>query len=72
MDGTRRSLFETIDKPAMKPLPFQVYEYAEWKKVTVNIDYHITVDDHHYSVPYQLFKERVDIRLTGHHDGSAV
>jgi hypothetical protein len=56
----------------MKPLPFQVYEYAEWKKVTVNIDYHITVDDHHYSVPYQLFKERVDIRLTGHHDGSAV
>ena len=64
MDGTRRSLFETIDKPAMKPLPLQAYEYAEWKKPAVNIDYHITVDDHHYSVPYQLFKERVDVRLT--------
>ena len=64
MDGTRRSLFETIDKPAMKPLPLQSYEYAEWKKATVNIDYHITVDDHYYSVPYPLIKKRVDIRLT--------
>ena len=42
MDGCRRVLFETIEKPAMKPLPLQAYEYAEWKKATVNIDYHIT------------------------------
>jgi transposase len=64
MEGTRRSLFETIDKPAMKPLPLHVYEYAEWKKATVNIDYHVEVDAHYYSVPYQLIKERVDVRLT--------
>ena len=64
MDGSRRSLFESIDKPAMKPLPLQAYEYAEWKKVTVNIDYHIAVDDHYYSVPHHLCKERVDVRLT--------
>ena len=64
MDGTRRSLFETIDKPTMKPLPLQAYEYAEWKKATVSIDYHITAADHYYSVPYQLIKERVDVRLT--------
>ena len=64
MDGTRKSLFETIDKPAMKPLPLQAYEYAEWKKATVSIDYHITAADHYYSVPYQLIKERVDVRLT--------
>ncbi len=64
MDGTRRSLFESIDKPALKPLPLQAYEYAEWKKATVNIDYHVTVDDHHYSVPYQLAKEHVDVCLT--------
>ncbi len=64
MDGSRRSLFETIDKPAMKPLPLQAYEYAEWKKAAVNIDYHIAVEDHYYSVPYQLLKERVDVRLT--------
>ena len=64
MEGCRRSLFETIDKPAMKPLPLHAYEYAEWKKATVNIDYHIEVDAHYYSVPYQLAKERVDVRLT--------
>ena len=64
MEGSRRSLFETIDKPAMKPLPIRAYEYAEWKKATVNVDYHIAVDDHYYSVSYQLIKERVDVRLT--------
>jgi transposase len=64
MDGSRRSLFETIDKPALKSLPLQAYEYAEWKKSTVNIDYHITLDDHYYSVPYQLAKEHVDVCFT--------
>ena len=64
MEGSRRSLFETIDKPALKQLPATPYEYALWKKHRVNVDYHITVDNHHYSVPYQLVKEQVDVRLT--------
>ncbi|MFH2074891.1 MAG: IS21 family transposase, partial [Pseudomonadota bacterium] len=64
MEGTRKILFETIDKPALKPLPLHAYEYAEWKKATVNIDYHVEVDAHYYSVPYQLTKERVDVRFT--------
>jgi len=29
MEGSRKSLFETIDKPALKPLPSTPYEYAE-------------------------------------------
>jgi len=61
---TRRTLFETLDKPALKPLPQKPYEYAEWKKARVNIDYHIEVDHHYYSVPYQLIKQQVDVRLT--------
>jgi transposase len=61
---TRRVLFETMDKPALKPLPEKPYEYAEWKKARVNIDYHIEVDHHYYSVPYQLIKQQVDVRLT--------
>lgn len=64
MDGTRRSLFESIDRPALKPLPATAYEYAEWRKVRVNIDYHIEVDGHYYSVPYQLLKEQVEVRMT--------
>jgi transposase len=64
MEGSRSSLFETIDKPALKPLPATPYEYAEWKTAGVNIDYHIEVDHHYYSVPYQLVREHVDVRLT--------
>ena len=64
MDTTRRELFESLDKPALKPLPSRPYEYAEWKKARVNIDYHIEVDHRYYSVPYQIAREHVDIRLT--------
>jgi transposase len=45
-------------------LPSTPYEYAEWKKARVNIDYHIEIDRHYYSVPYQLVREQVDVRLT--------
>lgn len=64
LDTTRREMFENIDKPALKPLPAAKYEYAEWKKARVNIDYHIEFERHYYSVPYQLRKEQVDIRFT--------
>ncbi len=64
LDTTRRRLFETIDKPALKPIPSRPYEYAEWKKARVNIDYHIEIYRHYYSVAYQLVKEEVDARVT--------
>ena len=64
LQGTRQSLFETLDRPALKPLPPSPYEFAEWIKARVNIDYHIEIDRHFYSVPYQLTKEQVDVRLT--------
>jgi transposase len=64
LDGTRKSLFETLDKPALKPLPLQRFTYAQWSRAKVNIDYHIEVDHHYYSVPYQLIHERLDVRLT--------
>lgn len=64
LPGCRHSLFESLDKPALKPLPAQPYMYAEWKKARVNIDYHIEVDGHYYSVPYQLVQHQVDVRIT--------
>ncbi|MFQ5982342.1 MAG: IS21 family transposase [Woeseiaceae bacterium] len=64
LPGTRRSLFETLDRPAMRPLPARAYEYAEWKKVRVNIDYHVAIDKHYYSVPYQLVKQELEARVT--------
>ncbi len=63
LEGTRKELFETLDRPALKPLPEKPYEYAEWKKARVNIDYHIEIDGHYYSVPYQLVKESVEVRF---------
>jgi transposase len=65
LSGSRMSRFLEIDKPALKPLPAVAFEYAEWKiKKRPGIDYHIEVDDHYYSVPYQLRNEALDVRLT--------
>ncbi len=64
MGKSRRELFETIDQPKALPLPQRAYEYAEWLKTRVNIDYHIEVDHHYYSVPFQLLREKLDVRLT--------
>lgn len=61
---SRRHLFETLDKPALRPLPAYPYEYAQWKQATVNIDYHIEVDRHFYSVPHQLRGRKLDVRMT--------
>jgi len=64
LPGSRRSRYESLDRPALRPLPIDPYVYAEWKKARVHIDYHIEVEGHYYSVPYQLVKEQVDVRLT--------
>ena len=64
LDGCRRSMFEAVDRDALGPLPRDRYQYAEWKKVRVHIDYHVQIDKHHYSVPYQLVKKELDVRLT--------
>jgi transposase len=63
LQGSRRSLFENVDKPALKPLPQIRYQFAEWKKARVNVDYHIEVDRHYYSVPYKLIKKQIDVRI---------
>jgi transposase len=64
MPGSRQSMFESIDRPALKPLPAQTYQYAQWKKATVNVDYHVEVARHYYSVPHTLIKKRIDVRIT--------
>lgn len=61
---SRRELFLDLDQPKALPLPQQRYEYATWKKAKVNIDYHIEVDAHYYSVPSCLVHQTMDIRLT--------
>jgi transposase len=63
-EGCRASLYAALDRPALQPLPAERYVIADWKKVRVNIDYHVEVDRHYYSVPYQLRGEEVEARST--------
>lgn len=63
LSGTRRSLFEATDKLALRPLPAHRYEFATWRSAKVNIDYHVEVERHRYSVPYQLVGRQCDVRI---------
>jgi len=64
LPGSRQSLCELLDRPALRLLPAQPYAYAEWTLVRVNIDYHVEVDGHDYSVPYSLVKQQLEVRLS--------
>ena len=64
LDGCRRSVFEAIDRPAMRALPARRYELAEWRHAKVNVDYCVTFDHRLYSVPYALVGQAVEIRAT--------
>ncbi|MGH7861579.1 MAG: IS21 family transposase [Candidatus Dormibacteraceae bacterium] len=63
LPGCRHSLFEELERPVLRPLPPDRYEFASWKQAKVSIDYHLEVDRHYYSVPYQLAGELCDVRL---------
>lgn len=65
LPGSRRSRFDEMDKPALKPLPTEPFEYAEWvSEQKVPPDYHVYIRQHAYSVPYQLVSEKVEARVT--------
>jgi transposase len=63
-EGSRASLFGQLDKPALKPLPATGFEFGQWKTTRVNLNYHIEVDRHCYSVPHALAQQEVEVRTT--------
>ena len=60
---SRAELFVKVDAPALKTLPAEPYAFAIWKHCRVALDYHVEVDGCWYSVPFQLIRERVDVRV---------
>ncbi len=64
--GSRRSQFEALDKPALRPLPTHPYRYVDIKRVRVNIDYHVAYREHLYSVPHQYVGEQLELHASEH------
>ena len=64
LPGNRESHFKELDEPNAQQLPTTRYLYAHVKYARVNIDYHIILDDHFYSVPYRLRGKKVKLRIS--------
>jgi transposase len=63
-EGSRASLFQSLEKIALVPLPGERFDLSQWSRATVNIDYHIAFDSNLYSVPYTLVQQVVEVRST--------
>jgi len=63
-EGSRKSLFDQLERPALRSLPVERFQYGDWKTARVNIDYHVEFDRHWYSVPYELTQRQVEVHAT--------
>jgi transposase len=61
---SRRELFEDLDRPVLIGLPTDRFLHGDWSRAQVRLDYHVPVDRHDYSVPYQRATDEVEIRVS--------
>ena len=64
LEGSRNSWFESLERDQLLPLPTTPFELGTWSHAKVNIDYHVAVENHFYSAPYQLIHQQLDVRLS--------
>lgn len=64
LNVSRRDLFESLEQPALRPLPETEWEYAEWRLARAGLDYHVEVEGFYYSAPHALIRAQVDVRIT--------
>ncbi len=64
LPGCRASAFDDLDRAALRPLPAVRMAIARFKRARVNIDYHVELDGHYYSVPHRLVRAEVELRVT--------
>ncbi len=64
LPGCRREAFERLDRPALRPLPPTRMAIVRFKTARVNIDYHVELDGHYYSVPHRLARSQVELRIS--------
>jgi len=64
LPGCRQEAFEKLEAPYLRPLPTTRFVLASWRHARVNIDYHVELDGHYYSVPHALVGQQVELRST--------
>ena len=64
LSGSRQTLYESLDKPELKQLLCQRYEYAVIKKAQVRLDYHVEINQHYYNVPHRYIGQCVEYQMT--------
>jgi len=66
MPHSRQDLYETVDKPALKPLPARRYEIRRSRTLKVQVNYHVEIreDGRYYSVPWRYAGKRVTVTCT--------
>jgi transposase len=77
LPGSRKSFFTEREAPLLRPLPAEPFSCRTRKLARVHIDYHVELEGHYYSVPYQLVREQVELRfdacmLEVYHEGVRV
>ncbi|ALU45438.1 IS21 family transposase [Pseudoalteromonas rubra] len=62
--GSRYQRFHEVERAAMQPLNSTAFEYGAWSyNRTVGKDYHVDIEGHFYSIPYQFRHEKVDVKV---------
>ena len=64
LPGCRRSARDSLDAPALRPLPAQRYAIGRRKTAKVNIDDRVEFEGHYCSVPHRLVGAKIDVRVT--------
>jgi len=64
LGASRQHLLDTIEQPAMRPLPAEPFVHADWRQTTAGADHHVRLEGHHYSVPHELIRQQLWARLT--------
>jgi transposase len=64
LTGCRREAFAILDQPALRPLPPTRMPIVRFKRARANVDYHVELDGHYYSVPHRLVRTEVELRIS--------
>ncbi len=64
MEGNRRIAFDKIDKPCLRPLPPEKYEYSDWIEAKIGFNYHVEYEGFFYSTHYSYAGSSCSVRAT--------